>query len=221
MTTTRTAYLPQHLPPLPAPLEIRKKPRKRLWFTHRKPPRTQTSDSPGPLDDIISEIARDIRRSPSFDPWEACPEFEDLFTWGILPWSVSHAPSERPLSVRKTRSSRSHTTSSASGSSFSYAMASAGSEDGGECGCHRPPVASRQTSHAVCVSSLLEVSAQPTRAAGSLTSRIVSFRKESRQQEDIVQQHTPAMDGDAESTSRSCRSHGLRKHFFSLSKRRA
>ncbi|KAF1941308.1 hypothetical protein EJ02DRAFT_423145 [Clathrospora elynae] len=112
----------------PPPLLIQKKTRRATFRRRilRKPTPSQDSDQYvfGPLDDIIDVIKSDIWESPpdySFDssildwtsPLKAPP------TWTVTPLPVSRAPSDHPLTIRKSRNSR----SSASGSSFGDLMA--------------------------------------------------------------------------------------------------
>lgn len=127
MATATSVYCTQHFALFPAPLHIRKKPRRLLFrrLAQRRPEQSPSCSGSlhGPLDDIIDEITGDIWRSPleySYDPsfleWPA--SIKAAILWSAAPLPMSRNPSNQPLRVRKNRTSR----STASGSAVSEAM---------------------------------------------------------------------------------------------------
>ncbi|KAF2449347.1 hypothetical protein P171DRAFT_506920 [Karstenula rhodostoma CBS 690.94] len=138
----------------PSPLHIRKKARRasrRATFYRRivrkspHQPRNEACD--GPLDDIITQISSDIWASPSEWNLEAtlhglAEPLEDFFNAynplkvastctisTVMPLPVSRIPSDQPLTIRKSRSSRSTASeSSASHSSMAFSRSSSGNE---------------------------------------------------------------------------------------------
>ncbi|KAF2659928.1 hypothetical protein K491DRAFT_122536 [Lophiostoma macrostomum CBS 122681] len=120
--TATTVYL-HHLPLFPAPLQVKKKPRRSAFrrLSTRRPPLAQAGHAgDGPLDDIIHLIVGDISHSPLDETRdellsECSTTSGQPFAWNVTPLPVSRTPSDQPLRIPKTRNSR----SSGSGSTFS------------------------------------------------------------------------------------------------------
>lgn len=95
----------------PPPLLIQKHPRKATfrWRRTRKSASSQSSSvyTLGPLDDIIAEIKSDIWDSPPTCSFESAwaSSFGAPSSWTVTP--ISSTPRDKPLTIRKNRSSRS------------------------------------------------------------------------------------------------------------------
>ncbi|CAO2655627.1 Nn.00g044300.m01.CDS01 [Neocucurbitaria sp. VM-36] len=129
MSTTAGGVLLSHAALCPPPLFIRKKTRRATFrrSIFRKSTHSQNSYQYafGPLDDIIDEIKSDIWESPpdynsdpSINDWASVLNAPS--TWIVTPLPVSRIPSDRPLTIRKNRTSRSSTSGSSMGDLMAY-----------------------------------------------------------------------------------------------------
>lgn len=137
MKSQATAVLSPHSTLFPPPLHIRKKSRKATIHRRilRKSSHQPSGDTLyGPLDDIIDEISGDIWQSQSDSSLESSSSDWDSpldalanchtplrgpSLCAVVSLPISRTPSDHPLTIRKSRNSR----STASGSSAGFSMA--------------------------------------------------------------------------------------------------